>query len=100
MLSVRICWTQETPAVGRKCGGDGVEKVNGCVPHGMVAVDVEKLAAGAVKAVEGRLFGIDGRAARTQEGSQCADVGRRGGSKRRIRRDTVYSRGERKEYRP
>ena len=43
-------------------GGDGVEKVNGCVPHGMVAVDVEKLAAGAVKAVEGRLVGIDGGA--------------------------------------
>ena len=50
------------------------EKVYGCVPHGMVAVDVEELAAGAVKAV-----GIDGRAARTQEGSRCADVGRRGG---------------------
>ena len=82
-------------------GGDGVEKVYGCVPHGMVAVDVEELAAGAVEAVEGRLVGIDGRAARTQEGSRCADVGRRGGgSKRRIRRDmVVYSRGERKEYR-
>ncbi len=58
------------------------------------------MAAGAVKAVEGRLVGIDGRAARTQEGSRCADVGRCGGSKRRIRRDIVYSRGERKEYRP
>ncbi len=84
-------------------GGDGVEKVDGCVQHGMV--DVEKLAAGAVEAVEGRLVGIDGGAARTQEGSRCADVGRRGGggggrSKRRIRRDMVYSRGERKEYRP
>ena len=32
-------------------GGDGIEKVDGCVPHGMVAVDVEELAAGAVKAV-------------------------------------------------
>ena len=81
-------------------GGDGVEKVYGCVPHGMVAVDVEELAAGAVEAVEGRLVGIDGRAAGTQEGSGCADVGRRGGSNRRIRRDMVYSRGERKEYRP
>ena len=40
-------------------GGDGVEKVYGCVPHGMVAVDVEELAAGAVEAVEGRLVGID-----------------------------------------
>ena len=60
-------------------GGDGVEKVDGCVPHGMVAVDVEELAAGAVEAVEGRLVGIDGRAAGTQEGSGCADVGRRGG---------------------
>ena len=58
-------------------GGDGVKKVYGCVPHGMVAVDVEELAAGAVE--EGRLVGIDGRAARTQEGSRCADVGRRGG---------------------
>ena len=60
-------------------GGDGVEKVNGCVLHGMVAVDVEELAAGVVKAVEGRLVGIDGGAARTQEGSRCADVGRRVG---------------------
>ena len=60
-------------------GGDGVEKVDGCVQHSMVAVDVEKLAAGAVEAVEGRLVGIDGGAARIQEGSRCADVGRRGG---------------------
>jgi hypothetical protein len=45
----------------------------------VVAVDVEKLAAGAVKAVEGRLVDIDGRAARTQEGSRCANVGRREG---------------------
>ena len=59
-------------------GGDGVEKVYGCIPHGMVAVDVEELAAGAVEAVEGRLVGINGRAARTQEVSRCADVGRRG----------------------
>ena len=68
----------------------------------MVAVDVEELAAGAVKTVEGRLIGIDGGAARTQEGSRCADVGRRGGrgSKRRVRRDMVYSRGKRNEYRP
>ena len=80
-------------------GGDGVEKVDGCVPHGMVAVEVEELAAGAVEAVEGRLVGIDVRAARTQEGSRCADVGRRGGSNRRIRRDMVYSRRKRKEYR-
>ncbi len=43
-------------------GGDGVEKVDGCVSHGMVAVDVEELAAGAVEAVKGRLVGIDGRA--------------------------------------
>jgi hypothetical protein len=80
-------------------GGDGIEKVDGCIPHGMVAVDVEELAAGAIKAMEGRLVGIDGGAAGTQEGSRCADVGRRGGSNRRIRRDMVYSRGERKEYR-
>ena len=83
-------------------GGDGVEQVHGCIPHSMVAVDVEELAAGVVKAVvvEVRLIGIDGGAAGTQEGSRCADVGGRGGSKRRIRRDMVYSRGERKEYRP
>jgi hypothetical protein len=83
-------------------GGDGVEQVDGCIPHSMVAVDVEELAAGAVKAVEGRLIGIGGGAAGTQEGSRCADVGGRGGggSKRRIRREMVYSRGERKEYRP
>jgi hypothetical protein len=37
-------------------GGDGVEQVDGCVPHSMVAVDVEELAAGgAVEALEGRL---------------------------------------------
>ena len=36
-------------------GGDGIEKVDGCVPHGMVAVNVEEMAAaaGAVEAVEG-----------------------------------------------
>ena len=69
----------------------------------MMAMDVEKLAARAVKAVEGHLIGVNGGPARTQEGSRCADVGRRkgGGSKRRIRRDMVYSQGERKkEYRP
>ena len=34
-------------------GGDGVEKVDGSyAPHGMVAVDVEQLATGAVEAVE------------------------------------------------
>ena len=38
-------------------GGDSVEKVDDCAPHGMVTVDVEELAAGAV---EGRLVGIDG----------------------------------------
>jgi hypothetical protein len=56
-------------------GGDGVEKVDSCVPHGMVAVDVEELTAGAVEAVEGRLISIDGGAAGTQERSRCADVG-------------------------
>ncbi len=35
------------------------------VLHGMVAMDVKKLVAGAVEAVEGRLIGIDGGAART-----------------------------------
>ena len=80
-------------------GGDGVEQVDGSIPHSMVAVDVEELAAGIVKAVEGWLIGIDGGAAGTQEGSRCADVGGRGGSKRRIRRGMVCSRGERKEYR-
>ena len=41
-------------------GGDGVEQVDGSVLHGMMAVDNEKLAAGAVEAVEGRLISIDG----------------------------------------
>ena len=58
-------------------GGDGVEQVDGCVPHNMVAVDVEKLAAEALEAVEGRIIGIDGGAAATQEGSRCADRRRR-----------------------
>ena len=60
-------------------GGDGIEKVDGCVSHSMVAVDVEELAAVAVKAVEGRLIGIDSGAVGTQEGSRCADVGGRVG---------------------
>ena len=60
-------------------GGDGVEQVDGSVLHGMMAVDNEKLAAGAVEAVEGRLISIDGGAAGTQEGSRCADVGGRKG---------------------
>ena len=60
-------------------GVDGVEKVDGCVPHGMVAVDVEELAVGAVEAVEGQLVGINGGAAGTQERSRCVDVKRRGG---------------------
>ncbi len=55
-------------------GGDGVQQVDACIPYSMVAVDVEELAAGAVKAVVGRLIGIDGGAAGTQEGSRCADV--------------------------
>jgi hypothetical protein len=78
-------------------GGDGVEKVDGCVPHGMVAVDVEELAAGAVEVVEGRLVGIDGGAADTNK----VPVRRRRKTRGRLRRDNiVYSRGERKEYRP
>ena len=60
-------------------GGDGVEQVDGCVPHNMVAVDVENLAAGAVETVERRIIGNDGGAAGTQEGFRCADVGGRGG---------------------
>ena len=68
------------------------------VQDGMMAMDVEKLAARAVKAVEGHLIGVNGGPAGIQEGSRCADGG--GGSKRRIRRDMVYLQGERKEYRP
>ena len=45
--------------------GDGAEKIDGCVPHGMVAMNVEELAARAVEAVEGGLVGIDDGAART-----------------------------------
>jgi hypothetical protein len=57
-------------------------------------MDVEKLAAGAVKAVEGHIIGVDGGAAGPQEGRRTWG----GGSNRRIqRRDMVYSRGERKE---
>ena len=70
----------------------------------MVAVDVEELAARAVKAVEGRLIGIGGGAAGTQEGSRCADVGGRGGGvkgayegKWCIRRGSGSSTGRRKQ---
>ena len=56
-------------------GGDGIEQVDRYVPHGMVVVNVEEWTTRAVEAVEGRLIGIDGGAARTQEGSRCADVG-------------------------
>ena len=59
--------------VGRNC----VEKVNGGVPNGVVPVDVEKLAVGAVEAVERHLVGVDSRPTRTQKGTRCADVGRR-----------------------
>ena len=82
-------------------GGDGIDKVDGCVPHSMVAVDVEELAAGAVKAVEGRLIGINSGVVGHRKGlgaQTSEDAGEEG--KRRIRRDMVYSRGERKEYRP
>ncbi len=78
-------------------GGDGIEKVDdGCVPHGMVAVNIKELAAGAVEAVEGRLknIGIDGGAARTQERFRCADVGGRGGGGSKM----VYSRGRRRPH--
>ena len=46
-------------------GRDGVEEVDGGVPHGMVAMNVEKLAVGAVEAVERHFVGIDGRPAGT-----------------------------------
>ena len=59
-------------------GGDGVEKVDGCVPLGMVAVDVEELAAGAVEVVERRLVGIDGGAAGTQKGPGAQTSGNAG----------------------
>ena len=52
--------------------GDGVEQVDGCIPHSMGAVDVEELAARAVKAVEGRLIGIDGGAACSAQTSEDA----------------------------
>ena len=82
---------------------DGIEKNDGCVPHGMVAVDVEELATGVVDEVEGRLVGIDGGAARKQATGKVPVRRRRktrGGGNRRIRRDMVYLRGVRKEYRP
>ena len=70
-------------------GGNGPEEIDGCVPDGMMAMDVEELAARAVKAVEGHLIGVNCGPAGTQEGSRCADVGGRWGSKRRIQRDVV-----------
>ena len=65
-------------------------------------VDSRVMAVRAVKAVEGHLIGVNGGPEGTQEGSRYADVSEDagGGSKRRIRRDMAYSRGERKEYRP
>ncbi len=49
------------------------------VQDGMMAMDIEKLAARAVKAVEGHLIGVNGGPAGIQEGSRCADGGRRKG---------------------
>jgi hypothetical protein len=70
-------------------GRNGPEEIDGCVPDGMMAMDVEELAARAVKVVEGHLIGVNCGPAGTQEGSRCADVGGRWGSKRRIQRDVV-----------
>ena len=57
-------------------------------------MDIKKLAAGAVKAVEGHIIGVDGGAAAgPQEGRRT----RGGESNRRIQRDMLYSRGKWKE---
>ncbi len=61
-------------------GSDGVEQVDGGIANDIMAVDMEELT------------GRAGPGAPTLE-----DAGR---SKRRMRRDNVYSMGERKEYRP
>ena len=44
-----------------------MEQVDGRAPHGMVAMDVGELAAGAVETVEGHIVGDDGGPAGTQE---------------------------------
>jgi hypothetical protein len=48
-------------------GGNGPEEIDGCVPDGMMLMDVEELVAIAVKAVEGHLIGVNCGPAGTQE---------------------------------
>ena len=48
-------------------GGNGLEEVDGHVLDGMMAMDVEELAAKAVKAMEGYFIGVDAGPAGTQE---------------------------------
>ena len=40
-------------------GGNSLEEVDGCVSDGMMAMDVEELAARVVKAVEGHFIGVE-----------------------------------------
>jgi hypothetical protein len=82
---------------------DGVEQVDGGIANGIVAVDVEELTGRAFKAVKWHVVGDTALTVRPQEqrmGPGAPTSEDAGGSKRRMRRDIVYSMGERKEYRP
>ncbi len=76
---------------------DGVEQVDGGIAKGIVAVDMEELTGRAVKAVSSALT-VRPQEQRMGPGAPTSEDA--GGSKRRMRRDIVYSIGERKEYRP
>ena len=81
-------------------GSDGVEQVGGGIENGIVAVDIEELAGRTVEAVEWHVVGVDLRPQeqRMRPGAPTSEY--TGGSKRSMRRDIVYSMGERKECRP
>jgi hypothetical protein len=83
-------------------GSDGVEKVDGGIANGIVAVDVKKLTGRAVKAVKWHVVGVDCATTRTEDGARSADVRRRGRKLKAHaeRHRIVYSMGERKECRP
>jgi hypothetical protein len=77
---------------------DGVEQVNCGIAKGIVAVDMEELTGRAVKAVEWHVVDVDrNRGWGPERRRQKMREGVRGAC---LRRDIVYSIGERKEYRP
>ena len=78
-------------------GSDGVEQVDSGIANGIVAVDLEELTGRAVKAVTSAST-VRPQEQRMGPGAPTSEDA--GGSKRRMRRDIVYSIGERKEYRP